>query len=152
MTVALEVVDPSGDLDALAAALAPDHGGDDPAGELRMVLGILTAAPRRAPWGTYLARADGVPVGLCSFKTDSTGDGVEIAYGTFPAARGQGVAKAMAAGLVAIAAADPADPVIFAHTLREPNASTRVLTACGFTFDGEAEEPDDGPVWRWVRR
>ena len=127
MSVTLTLVDPTDDLDALAATLADDHGGD--VGEARATLDILTERPRAAPWGT---------------------DGVEIDYGTFAPARGTGVAKATAAGLVAIAAADPANTPVFAHTAREGNASTRVLKACGFVFDGEVEVPDDGPVWRWV--
>jgi hypothetical protein len=39
--------------------------------------------------------------------------------------------------------------LVRAHTLRTPNASTKVLKKCGFEFVGEVFEPDDGLVWRW---
>ncbi len=38
-----------------------------------------------------------------------------------------------------------------AHTCPEPNASTRVLTKCGFRRVGEVMDPDDGLVWRWEK-
>jgi [ribosomal protein S5]-alanine N-acetyltransferase len=41
--------------------------------------------------------------------------------------------------------------LICAHTLPEPNASTRVLTKVGFQKTSETVEPEEGPVWRWER-
>lgn len=41
--------------------------------------------------------------------------------------------------------------VVRAHALPEPNASTRVLTKCGFRFLGEVIDPEDGLVWRWEK-
>jgi ribosomal-protein-alanine N-acetyltransferase len=41
--------------------------------------------------------------------------------------------------------------VVRAHTLPNPNASTRVLTKCGFHRVGEVIDPEDGLVWRWER-
>jgi len=41
--------------------------------------------------------------------------------------------------------------VVRAHTLPEANASTRVLTKCGFQRIGEVIDPEDGLVWRWER-
>lgn len=38
---------------------------------------------------------------------------------------------------------------VIAHTLCQPNASTRVLEKCGFARDGFGEDPDEGQVWRW---
>jgi hypothetical protein len=37
---------------------------------------------------------------------------------------------------------------VCAHTLPEENASTGVLTKCGFRKTGELMDPDDGLVWR----
>jgi RimJ/RimL family protein N-acetyltransferase len=42
--------------------------------------------------------------------------------------------------------------VLRAHALPEANASTRVLTKCGFHHLGEVIEPEDGLVWRWEKR
>ena len=39
--------------------------------------------------------------------------------------------------------------LVRAHTLPQENASTRVLTKCGFDFVGEVIDPEDGLVWRW---
>ena len=33
----------------------------------------------------------------------------------------------------------------------EANASTRVLTKCGFRHVGEVMDPEDGLVWRWEK-
>jgi len=38
-----------------------------------------------------------------------------------------------------------------AHTLPEPNASTRILEKVGLRRDGEARDPEVGVVWRWAR-
>lgn len=39
--------------------------------------------------------------------------------------------------------------LVRAHTLPEANASTRVLTKCGFRHTEDVVDPEDGPVWRW---
>jgi RimJ/RimL family protein N-acetyltransferase len=41
---------------------------------------------------------------------------------------------------------------VVAHTLAEENASTTVLTRCGFTRTAELTDPDEGRVWRWELR
>jgi RimJ/RimL family protein N-acetyltransferase len=57
----------------------------------------------------------------------------------------------MAQGLVERAIAAPEVHRIRAHTLPEPNASTRILEKLGFLKSGDAMDPDAGPVWRWER-
>ena len=42
--------------------------------------------------------------------------------------------------------------VVVARTLATENASTRVLTRCGFTRTAEPADPDEGPVWLWELR
>jgi RimJ/RimL family protein N-acetyltransferase len=74
---------------------------------------------------------------------------VEIAYGIDPEHQGKGYATEAAAALVKFALDNGHVRVVRAHTLPEPNASTRVLTKCGFRRIGEVIEPDDGLVWRW---
>jgi hypothetical protein len=46
------------------------------------------------------------------------------------------------------AAASGEARAVIAHTLAEPNASTRVLERTGFARDGEGPEG----AWRWLRR
>lgn len=123
--------------------------GDEPF--LTEVLAVITRDRRAAPWGAYLARTgEGRIAGLCCFKAEAQGGEAEIAYATLPSFEGQGVARSMVAGLVDIAAAGGAGRLV-AHTLPEPNPSTRVLERSGFTREGDAIDPEDGPVWRWAR-
>jgi len=106
-----------------------------------------------APWGAYLAvdDTDAQVVGVCSFKGQPRDDGaVEIAYATFPPYEGRGVASAMAAQLVAIARRCADVEVVVAHTLREENASVRLLRRLRFELVGDViDDPADGVVWRW---
>jgi RimJ/RimL family protein N-acetyltransferase len=74
---------------------------------------------------------------------------VEIAYGIHPDQQGRGYATEAAAALVSYAFTQSNVRLIRAHTLPEPNASTRVLTKCGFKHIGEVVDPEDGLVWRW---
>ena len=41
--------------------------------------------------------------------------------------------------------------MVRAHTFLEANASTRVLTKCGFRSVGEVFDPEDGLVWTWEK-
>lgn len=102
------------------------------------------------PWCGYVGRRNGRPVGFGGFKgaVDELGM-VEIGYLTFPAFEGQGVATAIAGAMIDIARLHGATTVL-AHTLPTPNASSCVLEKIAFIRDGEAEDPDEGTVWRWV--
>ena len=108
-----------------------------------------TAAPP-LPWVGYLAERNGVFVGTCAYKTPPDSHGVEIAYYTFPEFEGQGIATAMAAELVEIAAREGI-ALVRAQTLPEVNASGRILTKLGFRKMGSVMHPDDGEVWEWHR-
>ena len=75
---------------------------------------------------------------------------VEIAYGIAPGFQGRGLATEAAQALVKRAFLRDDVKTVIAHTLREHNASTRVLTKCGFERTGEAMDPDEGVVWKWA--
>lgn len=108
----------------------------------------IGAAP---PWVGYAVVRDDEVVGSCGFKGNPDLQGaVEIAYFTFPSFEHQGLATEMARELVTIARGSGAVRQVLAHTLPEPNASTRILERTGFRFTGEVEDPEDGTVWRWV--
>lgn len=97
-------------------------------------------------------RQSGDAVGFCGFKGPPAEDGVvEIAYGVAPQHQGKGYATEAAEALVHYADNNRQVRVVRAHTLPEPNASTRVLTKCGFRKVGEVNDPEDGLVWRWER-
>lgn len=108
--------------------------------------------PWQAPWLHYLAFAEGACVGTCAFVRPPTKGEVEIAYFTFPAYEGRGVATAMAKEMIALAReADPRVQII-AHTLPKPGPSTSILTRLGFAQTGFAHDPDEGQVWEWRLR
>ncbi|MCY2960133.1 MAG: GNAT family N-acetyltransferase [Planctomycetota bacterium] len=111
----------------------------------------LRRMPRAAPFGAYLAvdLADSQVVGTCAFVAGPADRAVEIAYFTLPPFEGRGIATAMALELVRIARDSRAVDVVHAHTLREANASTRVLARAGFGGHRDLVHPEDGPVWRF---
>src|ERR1700752_3381102 len=81
----------------------------------------------RAPWIGYFAKENGRVLGICSF-IGLPKDGVaEIAYFTFPAYEGRGIATAMTGLLLGVARGDSELHALIAHTLPEENASTRIL-------------------------
>jgi RimJ/RimL family protein N-acetyltransferase len=94
----------------------------------------------------------GAEVGTCGFKGPPSADGVvEIAYGVNPDYQGKGYATEAVQALIDYALSSGNVRVVRAHTLPEQNASTRVLTKCGFRCIGEVIEPEDGLVWRWEK-
>ena len=119
-------------------------------------LALLENSSAIDPWihGFILRQREGdIFVGQCGFKKPPTPEGsVEIAYGIAAEYQGKGYATEAAEALVIFAFADPNVRVVLAHTLPEANASTRVLTKCGFQFTGEVIDPEDGRVWRWERK
>jgi RimJ/RimL family protein N-acetyltransferase len=118
-------------------------------------LAALAAATTTDPWTHGFAlvhSADRLVIGGASFKGPPDADGmVEIAYGVAPGYRGKGFATEAAQALVEYAFASGRVRLVRAHTLPEPNASTRVLTKCGFRWVGEVVDPEDGLVWRWEK-
>jgi RimJ/RimL family protein N-acetyltransferase len=101
-------------------------------------------------WATYLIvhDTDAALIGIGGFKGAPVDGTVEIGYAIAPVYRKQGHATSAARAFVEIARADGVRTVV-AHTLPEHNASTKVLTRCGFDHVGDAVDPDEGPVWRW---
>lgn len=117
-------------------------------------LETLRGAAGADPWTLGFAviePATGLVVGTAGFKGPPRDGVAEIAYGIVPDREGRGYATQAAASLVAFAEADPRVRRVIAHTLPEANASTRVLTKCGFRFVGAVQDPEDGQVWRWAR-
>ncbi|MBT5705399.1 GNAT family N-acetyltransferase [bacterium] len=118
-------------------------------------LALLDSAKEEDPWilgFNMVLRDENVIVGQCGFKGPPTPAGmVEIAYGVEPTKQGNGYATEAAEALTNFAFQNKEVRLVRAHTLPEANASTRVLTKCGFRHLGEVIDPDDGLVWRWER-
>jgi RimJ/RimL family protein N-acetyltransferase len=137
---------------AFIEGMAPAEKGELSPAWLARVLELTSPDP----WthGFILRdRGTGARIGTCAFKGPPSEEGmVEIAYGVDVDHRGRGYATEAARALVAYAFGSGQVRVVRAHTLPNPNASTRVLAKCGFGFIGGVTDPDDGPVWRWERR
>lgn len=101
------------------------------------------------PWIGYFALLRGRCVGTCAFKSPPRQRRVELAYYTFPAFEGKGIATRMAEQLVALALASDEHMQITAQTLPAESASTAILTNLGFHRVGEVQHPQDGLVWEW---
>lgn len=118
-------------------------------------LARLSAAPSADPWTHGFAvvlKTSGAVIGSCGYKGPPGADGVvEIAYGVDAEHQGRGYATEAAEALVRHAFESPLVGLVCAHTRPEENASTRVLTRCGFRWVGEVNDPEDGRVWRWER-
>ena len=110
-------------------------------------LALLRASTPQDPWVhgfSITHRQSGESVGRCGFKGPPAAEGaVEIAYGIDPAHQGNGYATEAAEALVLFAFGDDRVRVVRAHTLPHANASTRVLTKCGFRRTGEVVDPED---------
>jgi RimJ/RimL family protein N-acetyltransferase len=119
-------------------------------------LALARAAKEPDPWihgFSMVHRETSRKVGSCGYKGPPDADGViEIAYAVEPAHQGRGYATEAAQALADYAFRTGRVSLVRAHTLREENASTRVLSKCGFTFVGEVVDAEDGPVWRWELR
>ena len=116
---------------------------------LTHTIGLYSRVGFEAPWISYLAVDGSEAVGVCSFKSRPTGGRVEIAYFTFPAFEGRGIATAMASRLVEIATSWPERLVVAAQTMPVRNASHRILEKLGFEVVETVEHPEDGAVLEW---
>ncbi len=139
-------------LELQPAAGEPEFGDERFVGDWMSELPKILADQQNPPWCSYAARAAGRLVGYGGFKGEPDDAGnVEIGYLTFLPERERGVAKHVCAKLVMIAAKGGASAVL-AHTLNEVSSSTAVLLENDFELIGEISDPDDGVVWRWIKR
>src|SRR5947209_11185217 len=116
----------------------------------------VETAKESDPWQFGFAvihKLDNVLIGMCGFPGPPDANGLaEIAYGIAPSYQGKGYATEAAMALVDFAKRDPRVKTVCAHTLAQPNASTRILEKCGFKKIGDAVDPENNlPVWRWER-
>jgi [ribosomal protein S5]-alanine N-acetyltransferase len=136
---------------AMLAAMTPEDRAQVSPDWVARIETASTANPWLHGFAVTLRDGDAV-VGSAGFKAAPTEDGmVEIAYGIAPEHRGKGFATETAEALTLYAFRSGLVRLVRAHTLPEPNASTRVLTKCGFEKIGEVIDPEDGLVWRWEK-
>lgn len=109
--------------------------------------GALGYAP---PWTGYVAAAGDIAVGGGAFVGAPADNRVEIAYFTIPEREGEGFASKTARALVEIARTASPQIEIFAKTLPQRNASTRILERLGFDQIGTTEDHEIGTAWAWL--
>ena len=99
-------------------------------------------------------KIDNILIGMGGFPGPPDSEGVvEIAYGIAPSYQGKGYATEVANMLIDFASREKSVRLLCAHTLAETNASTRVLSKCGFKKVGGTVDPENNlPVWRWERQ
>jgi [ribosomal protein S5]-alanine N-acetyltransferase len=96
------------------------------------------------PWVSYVAVDNGRAIGGGAFVGPPRENRIEIAYFTLKECGGLGYATRTAIELVAIARKDKPGIVISAFTLRESNASTKILQRLGLSVFADAQDPDAG--------
>ncbi len=141
----------SGD-DALVGALGHDvaPGWATFRAALRPTRDAMASKPPDFAWGTRFFVTDDPTelVGWGGFKGAPADGVVEVGYEIAETHWGRGYATAVTELMVAEAFAAPDVTSVIAHTLAEPNASTRVLEKAGFVFDQPVQE-DGNTVWRF---
>ena len=111
---------------------------------------MVRVEPIRREWAKALAEGDAVFGTGGGTGTPALG-AAELGYAVAPARLRRGIATAVVRELVE-RGRRAGLRVVVAHTLAEENASTKVLTRCGFTKTAELDDPDEGRVWRWELR
>jgi ribosomal-protein-alanine N-acetyltransferase len=102
------------------------------------------------PWIGYLVFRQDTVVGVGGFTGQPKDGRVEIAYGTFKAYEGQGIASFTCQQLISISKTTDPAIIITAKTAPENNASTTILKRNGFEFTGIVQDDGIGDAWEWV--
>ncbi len=102
------------------------------------------------PWIGYMAIRDNIVVGAGGFTSAPKDNRVEIAYGTFKAYEGQGIAGFICKELMSITQLMDPTITITAKTSPEENASVAILKRNGFEFTGIVQDEGIGDAWEWV--
>lgn len=112
----------------------------------------LKVNPEVLGWWSYLLvhAKNNALIGCGGFKGEADVSGtVEIGYGIAPEYRNRGLATQAAQGLIDYAFSHSHIKAVEAHTLTEPNASSRVLEKIGMKRVAVVDDPDEGQLWYW---
>lgn len=155
------------DSSLLQQALSANHGSLDKTLKITIEEGwkdlhqphLITAKERlqdcteERGWWSYFAilKSEQKLIGSCGFKgrPDTTGN-VEIAYEVAPNYRAMGYATEMAEALIRFAFEHKEVNTISAITYGHINASTNILTKCGFLKKNAINDSEDGTLWEWI--
>lgn len=141
----------SSDLEFLLSAKVPF---DWPPGEydrpaIEFFRSCLAENPAASGWYTWYAilrESKGNPAILVAaggfFGPPGENKTVEIGYSVVSGYRSKGFAKEIVTALVAYAFSNSDAVCVIAHTNKENTASVKALERCGFSLDGNGEEPE----------
>jgi RimJ/RimL family protein N-acetyltransferase len=140
------------ELAAHLGIVVPDHWTEFGDAPFVHVLKMLGKDPASQQWWTWLPilKDENKLIGNCGYKGPPQNGSVEIGYEVIQAYRGIGLATEIAACLVDHAFNFPEVKQVIAHTLPAENASCKVLKKCGFLYNKEIIDPEDGLVWQWT--
>lgn len=152
--LAAAVEDPAALAVRVGCAIAEGLIEEEFRADFRFAREELLRRPELYGWWTalFVQPAPRLVCGMGGFRGPPDADGmVEIGYSIAPALRGRGLATEAARELLRTAFADARVRWVRAHTLAQPNASTRVLEKLGFGKVGELLDPKEhpDPIWRW---
>ncbi len=116
---------------------------------IRLTMDYYKKVGFEPPWIGYYASNDGKLVGAAGFKGKPKNAKVEIAYGTFPQWRQQGIGTKICGKLVTLAMKTDPSITVLARTLPEENHSTKILRKNNFELLGTVMDEEDGAVWEW---
>ena len=102
------------------------------------------------PWVGYFVVGQNQVVGSCGFTGKPQDGKVEIAYWTFKAFEGQGIASFSCKELVSISRKTDSKLIITAKTAPEFNASTKILQKNGFQYSETVQDHEIGDAWLWI--
>jgi RimJ/RimL family protein N-acetyltransferase len=132
--------------------VVPDKWTEFGSRSLKYSLTKLTSEESEQGWWTYfpIHKGDNKLIGSCGYKGKPNSNGiVEIGYEIATEYRNRGLATEVVKALMTNAFSSTQVSSVQAHTLGEINASTRVLTKCGFQKMEEIKDTDNGLLWKW---
>lgn len=138
---------------ALGAALPPDWPPEHiDEGFWTWVKSHLNCAPCDDGWLNWFVLYRDQLAGTAGFKGPPDVDGVvEIGYAIVPSLQMRGIAPIAVRLLCDHACGDPSVTAIAAETLASNRASIAVAERCGFALHSSYDDPDEGPVLRFMR-
>lgn len=102
------------------------------------------------PWVGYFVVDQNKIVGSFGFTGKPQDGKVEIAYSTFKAFEGLGIASFSCQELVSISRKTDPTLIITAKTAPEHYASTKILQKNGFQYTGIVQDHEIGDAWLWT--
>lgn len=139
------------ELESLLGILVPMQWSEFGEVILEYSLEQIQKDPGQIYWWTWLPvhKKDNLLIGSCGYKGEPTNGMVEIGYEVIESYRNKGFATEIAQVLVKNAFEDEQVNIVQAHTLADKNASSKVLSKCGFQWIEELEDDEDGMIWKW---